>query len=50
MCVSEKPRPIDGSYMPVFTVGLNAGKLISATNNCPFFETTQQENHKKSSL
>ena len=50
VCVSEKPRPIDGSYMPVFTVGLNAGKLISATHNCPFFETTHQENHIKSSL
>ena len=32
------------------TVGLNAGKLISATHNCPFFETTHQENHIKSSL
>ena len=50
VCASEKPRPIDGSYMPVFTVGLNAGKLISATHNCPFFETTHQENHIKSSL
>ena len=25
-------------------------KLISATHNCPFFETTHQENHIKSSL
>lgn len=50
VCASEKPRPIEGSYMPVFTVGLNAGKLLSATHNCPFFETTHQENHIKSSL
>ncbi len=50
VCASEKPRPIEDSYMPVFTVGLNTGKLLSATHNCPFFETTHQENHIKSSL
>lgn len=50
VCASEKPRPIEGSYMPVFTVGLNIGKLISATHNCPFFITTHQENHVQASL
>lgn len=50
VCASSKPRPVEGSYMPVFTVGLNTAKLISAINNCPFFETTHQENHIKASL
>ncbi|MEG1408307.1 MAG: O-sialoglycoprotein endopeptidase [Terrisporobacter sp.] len=50
VCASSKPRPIDDSYMPVFTVGLNFGKLISSINNCPFFETSHQENHIEASL
>ena len=50
VCASEKPRPIKGSYMPVFTVGLNIGKLLSSTHNCPFFKTSHQENHIESSL
>lgn len=50
ICASEKPRPKEGSYMPVFTVGLNTGKLLSSTHNCPFFKTTHQENHIESSL
>ena len=50
VCASSKPRPVEGSYMPVFTVGLNTAKFISSINNCPFFETTHQENHIKASL
>lgn len=50
ICASEKPRPKEGSYMPVFTVGLNSGKLLSSTHNCPFFKTTHQENHIEASL
>lgn len=50
VCASEKPRPVKGSYMPVFTVGLNIGKLLSSTHNCPFFKTSHQENHIESSL
>ena len=50
VCVSSRPRPIDNSYMPVFTVGHNFGKLISTINNCSFYETSHQENHIESSL
>ena len=27
VCVSKKPRPIENSYMPVFTVGYTLGNL-----------------------
>ena len=50
VCVSTKPRPVDNSYMPVFSVGYNFAKLLSSINNCPFYETTHQENHIEASL
>lgn len=50
ICASKSPRPVEGSYMPVFTVGLNTAKLLSATQGCPIFETTHQENHIEASL
>lgn len=50
ICASKTPRPVKESYMPVFTVGLNTAKLLSATHNCPIFETTHQENHIEASL
>lgn len=50
VCVSKKPRPIEESYMPVFNVGYNVGKLISTTLICPFYETSHQENHIEASL
>lgn len=50
ICVSTKPRPVDNSYMPVFSVGYNFAKLLSRINNCPFYETTHQENHIEASL
>ena len=50
VCASAKPRPVDNSYMPVFSVGYNFGKLLSSINNCSFYETTHQENHIEASL
>lgn len=50
VCASTKPRPVDDSYMPVFSVGHNFAKLISSINGCPFYETTHQENHIEASL
>ena len=32
---SSRPRPVDGSYMPCFSVGLNTAKIISAALNVP---------------
>ena len=39
ICVSKKPRPIENSYMPVFTVGYNFGKAMANSLNCKFYET-----------
>ena len=48
--VSSRPRNEEDSYMPVFIVGRNFGKVISHTLNCEFFEYSHQENHISSSL
>lgn len=50
ICVSEKPRPIKDSYMPVFAVGHNFSKVCSSMIGCDLYETTHQENHIESSL
>ena len=48
--VSSRPRNEEDSYMPVFIVGRNFGKVISHTLNCEFLEYSHQENHISSSL
>lgn len=48
--VSSKPRNEEGSYMPVFIVGQNFGKVISDTLNCKYIEYSHQENHISASL
>jgi len=48
--VSSKPRNIESSYMPVFTVGQNFAKVISKSLNCNYVEYSHQENHIGASL
>ena len=43
--VSSRPRPVDGSYMPCFTVGINAASVIAATLKVPLFTFSHQEGH-----
>lgn len=50
ICVSQKPRPVKDSYMPVFTVGYNFSKMLGSMISCPVYETTHQENHIEASL
>ncbi|MGB4439324.1 MAG: hypothetical protein WBJ13_08910 [Sedimentibacter sp.] len=50
VAVSSRPRNVEGSYMPVFTVGQNYGKIIAKTLNCSYIEYSHQENHIAASL
>lgn len=43
--VSSRPRPIEGSYMPVFKAGVNYGSVLAASLGVPFFEFSHQEGH-----
>ena len=43
--VSVRPRPIEGSYMPCFLVGVNAARIIASTLKIPLYEYSHQEGH-----
>lgn len=43
--VSTAPRPVEGSYMPVFRVGTSWGSSLAHALNVPLIETTHQEGH-----
>ncbi|MEJ8553689.1 O-sialoglycoprotein endopeptidase [Tepidibacter sp. Z1-5] len=45
VCVSSRPRSIEGSYMPVFSCGYKFAKTISAILNSKLYETSHQECH-----
>jgi len=48
--VSARPRPAEGSYMPVFTVGTSFALVLAAARNVKLRETTHQEGHLVSGL
>ncbi|MDO5124416.1 MAG: peptidase M22 [Eubacteriales bacterium] len=50
VCASTAPRPVEGSYMPVFTVGSCVAQTVSAALNVPFFETSHQQGHIMAAL
>lgn len=43
--VSARPRPVDGSYMPCFLVGLSAATAFCAARRLPLVQTTHQQGH-----
>lgn len=43
--VSSRPRPVDGSYMPVFTAGLGYARAVAAALGVPLYEYSHQEGH-----
>lgn len=42
---SVRPRPVEGSYMPVFLGGENIGRSVAAALGIPFLEGSHQEGH-----
>lgn len=45
VCVSSRPRPVEGSYMPCFRAGITSGRLIASVLGVPYFEVSHQEGH-----
>jgi len=43
--VSEKPRNMDGSYMPCFLAGLGVARSIAAITGVPLYRTSHQVGH-----
>lgn len=48
--VSEAPRPIEGSYMPVFLAGIEAAGIISSSFQIPLYRFSHQENHIRAAM
>ncbi len=45
VAVSSRPRPVAGSYMPVFQAGTSVAEMISHLYWIPLYYTTHQEGH-----
>ncbi|MBQ2094548.1 MAG: hypothetical protein II474_01475, partial [Firmicutes bacterium] len=45
IAASEKPRAQDGSYMPVFTAGVNAARILAAQTGARLCFCSHQEGH-----
>jgi len=45
LSVSDRPRPVEGSYMPVFHAGVSAAKMLGATLQLPVQYFSHQEGH-----
>jgi N6-L-threonylcarbamoyladenine synthase len=50
VAVSERPRPLQGSYMPVFRAGLRLAELLSDALDAPLFCFSHQEGHIRAAL
>ena len=50
VCASTRPRPVEGSYMPVFTVCEGFARSVAAALNAPFFATSHQEGHIRAAM
>ena len=48
--VSEKPRPVEGSYMPCFLAGVSAGQAFALGRGVPLVRTTHQQGHAAAAL
>ena len=45
IAVSTKPRPLEGSYMPVFIPGKSLGLSLASLLEIPYYSLSHQENH-----
>ena len=45
IAVSDKPRAQEGSYMPVFTAGVNAARILAAQTGAELLFCSHQEGH-----
>ncbi|MCL1816629.1 MAG: O-sialoglycoprotein endopeptidase [Clostridiales bacterium] len=50
VAASTRPRPQEGSYMPVFLAGAQAAHLLSLAWSCPYLAYSHQEGHIAAAL
>ena len=50
VCVSDRPRGVEDSYMPCFLSGVVAGEAIAAASGIPLYTTSHQDGHLMAAL
>ncbi len=50
VCASSAPRPVDGSYMPAFLVGMCVAQSAALLLNVPYYTCSHQEGHIMAAL
>lgn len=45
VCVSTRPRAVEGSYMPCFLAGVNVARSIAHVLGVPLYECSHQQGH-----
>jgi N6-L-threonylcarbamoyladenine synthase len=50
VAVSDRPRPVEGSYMPVFRAGLRFAEVLADALGTPLFCFSHQEGHVRAAL
>ena len=50
IAVSAKPRPVDNSFMPVFTSGYGVARILAAALQIPLLSFSHQEGHLAAAL
>lgn len=50
VCVSERPRSLDGSYMPCFLAGVSAGQSVASAMRIPLYKFSHQDGHIAAAL
>ena len=48
--VSNRPRSVEGSYMPCFLCGIEAATVVSKALNIPLYENSHQDGHIKAAV
>ena len=48
--VSERPRAVEGSYMPCFTVGMAAAEIVSSVTGAQLYGFSHQQGHIAAAL
>ena len=48
--VSTRPRSVEGSYMPCFTVGINVARSVATVLGVPCYEFSHQDGHVAAAL
>ena len=50
VAASVRPRPVDNSYLPVFTAGSSCGETLAGLLGVPFIGTSHQEGHIRAGM